>query len=292
MTTLLWVAAALAGLVVLLSWLGAMVAMRGGMHVPMRHKPEDYGLPYELVEFKAADGVTLRGWWLEAARPSNRTVIGCHGWGSNKGEVLESIWRLREAGFNLLVFDFRCCGLSEGKLMSIGALEARDFDGALAWLKKRRPSDRVGVYGISMGSMVCFAALTRHPELEAAALECLYPSHDESLIRYARVKFGLTRYPFMPLVLFFQRRGLGFDPRPVTCPAVLAPRVDGVPILAICGADDPIATPDGVERLLSVLKTPAELWVVPGAGHAKCGEAGGDEYRRRLERFFSVKMPA
>ena len=27
--------------------------------------PQDYGLPYEDIEFNSADGYSLKGWWIE-----------------------------------------------------------------------------------------------------------------------------------------------------------------------------------------------------------------------------------
>jgi pimeloyl-ACP methyl ester carboxylesterase len=286
---LLEASAAVAAIVVFLSWCGAYVALSGGKHIPTTVRPEDLGLPYEPVAFRSADGVDLKGWFVPAASESSRTIIFCHGWGANKGEVLKDTYFLRDRGFNLLYFDFRCCGESSGSMMSVGALEARDFDAAVAFIKKLRPNDRLAVYGISMGSMVAFAGVARHEGFSAAVLECAFASHDQALARYARHVFYLTYYPFMPLIYFFVRRRLGFDPE-VQSPERLAGRIGDIPVLLVYGEKDLIAIPEIGRSLIQKVRGPKELWVVPGAGHAKCADTAGPAYREKLGGFYSLSL--
>lgn len=281
---------ALAFAVVLVSYAAAAVALNGGKHIPMTVKPESLGLPYEAVEFRSADAVLLKGWLIPAASESRRTIVFCHGWGANKGEVLKNTHFLRDAGFNLFYFDFRCCGESSGEMLSVGALEARDLDAAIGFLRRTRPSDRLAVYGISMGSMVAFAGLARHPQLEAAVVECPFSSHNAALTRYAWAKFYLSYYPFMPLVFFFVKRRLGFDPEEITSPERMIGRIGKVPVLAVCGEADPIAVPEFGRRLMESLPRRGECWVVPGAGHARCAEAAGPAYQEKLRAFYCASF--
>lgn len=276
--------------VLIISYSAAAVALNGGKHIPMTVRPESLGLPYDPVEFRSSDGVELKGWFVPAARPSGKTIIFCHGWGANKGEVLKSTSFLQGEGFNLFYFDFRCCGESGGSVLSVGALEARDLDAAVEFVKSRRPQDSLAIYGVSMGSMVAFAGLTRHPELRAAVLECPFGSHNEALARYAWAKFSIPYYPFMPLVYFFVRRRLGFDPEETTSPERLAQRLGAIPVLAICGEKDPIAVPEIGRSLVARLSGRGELWIVPGAGHAKCAETAGNVYREKVSGFFNGSM--
>ncbi len=42
--------------------------------------PDRFGLAYEEVTFPAADGLTLRGWFIPAERSTARgTIVFCHG---------------------------------------------------------------------------------------------------------------------------------------------------------------------------------------------------------------------
>ncbi len=273
--------------VLMISYTAAAVALNGGKHIPMTVSPELLGIKYEPVSFNSADGIALKGWFVPASAASAKTIIFCHGWGANKGEVFKNTSFLHKEGFNLFYFDFRCCGESSGKMLSVGALEARDLDAAVSFVKARRPDDNLAIYGVSMGSMVAFAGLTRHPELRAAVLECPFWSHDDALARYAWAKFSIPYYPFMPLVFFFVRQRLGFDPEDVTSPARLASKLKAVPILAVCGENDLIAVPALGRALVKNLPRAGEVWVVPGAAHAKCAEAAGQAYQDKLAGFFS-----
>ena len=149
------------GIAALCFW-GAGVILHPPAMSPMWVFPEQFGLRYEKVSFPTKDGLTLRGWLIPSPNGDKRTIIMCHGWGDNKGELLKQTHFLNEhAGFNLLYFDFRSHGESDGEITTIGGLETIDFDAAVTWIRKARPdlADKLGVFGLSMGAAVTVAAL-------------------------------------------------------------------------------------------------------------------------------------
>lgn len=273
-----------AGFLTLLSYFAALRVMKGNGRKPLTVRPEGLGLSSEPVSCRTADGLTLRGWFIPAKEPSARTVLLCHGYGTNKGAILEAVAGLTARGFNLLAFDFRCCGESEGDLLSVGHLEARDFDAAVAFMKTLRPNDAYFAYGLSMGAMVTFVGLTRHREFKAAALESPFFSHDVAVIRYMRHNSGVPYFPLVPLVLFWMSVRLGENPNPKS-PCGVAKDFN-VPLLAICGSEDRICPPEVAESLLALVPGPKEHWVVQGAGHGRCGKTAGAEYAERLAKHF------
>ena len=56
----------------------------------------------------------------------------------------------------------------------------------------------------------------------------------------------------------------------------------------IGGEEDLLMTPADVKNLYALAWPPKELWMVPGAKHAKCREAAGAEYDRRVLAFFNA----
>ena len=127
------------------AWWGSGVILHPPAMSPMWIFPEQFGLRYEKVSFKTEDGLRLRGWFLPSPTGDKRTLIMCHGWGDNKGELLKQTFFLNETGgFNLLYFDFRSHGESEGEITTVGGLETMDFDAAAAWLRAEKP-DRKSV---------------------------------------------------------------------------------------------------------------------------------------------------
>lgn len=281
--------AALLAALVLLSFYAAHRNVTGNGRVPLTVRPEDYGLAYEPVTCRTSDGLRLKGWFVPASTPSRRTLLLCHGWGTNKGEILKFTHALAGMGFNLLYFDFRACGESEGRMLSVGYLESRDFDAAVSFMKAHRPDDQYGAFGLSMGAMVAFCGLARHPGFGAAVLESPFRSHDSSVRRYMWVNYSVPYYPLIPLMLFWLRVKLGGDPEPVG-PEAVAPKV-AVPVLAIFGTEDRMVPPEEFRSPLERMRASQEVWVVAGAGHARCGEVAGQEYTDRLARFYLAHLP-
>jgi pimeloyl-ACP methyl ester carboxylesterase len=266
------------------SWAAARFILSGGRQVPLTARPEQFGLRSETVEFTTNDGVDLRGWFIPAVPASERTLLFCHGWGTNKGEILRNTHGLCRRGFNLFYFDFRHCGESGGENSSVGTLEARDFDAAARFIRARRPQDLFGLYGLSMGAMVAFCGLDRHRYFKAAVIESPFASHSQAIERYTAVKTGLRRNPLVPLVLFWMRRSLGVDPD-ASSPERLAGRI-AVPLLVICGGQDRAASVEIGQSLVAKAAGPASLWVIPGADHTRCAESAGNVYEDKLTAFY------
>src|SRR5262249_30267548 len=81
----------------------------------------------EEVEFGTEDGLTIRGWFLPAKSgcPS-RTLIICHGLGANRSNFLPYVQVGDALGANVLIFDFRGHGDSDGHTVTIGYKEKLD----------------------------------------------------------------------------------------------------------------------------------------------------------------------
>lgn len=133
-------------------------------------------LPVEEVRFDSLDGVALTGWWIEvdAGAP---TIVLCHDVGRTRASLVNVAIVLREAGFNLLMFDFRGHGDSAGRGSTLGIHEKRDVLGALDWAARRRRGEEtpVGVYGVGMGAHAGVLAAADRPRVRVLVLDGLYP---------------------------------------------------------------------------------------------------------------------
>lgn len=270
-------------------WWGSGIILHPPSMSPMWVFPEQYGLRYERVSFTTRDGLELKGWFIPSTGGDKRTLIMCHGWGDNKGELLKQTYFLNEnGGFNLFYFDFRSHGESAGEVTSIGPLETADFDAAVAWLRAHKPelADRVGVFGLSMGAAVTVVSMPAHPDLRCAVVESPYSSYRGVVRRWAWNHLRVPPVPLINLTLLMLRRRLN-DPKvdafnPVESAGRIAPR----PILFIAGERDDLMPVGDVNRVFAAAQEPKQLWIVPGAAHARCREAAGLEYDTRLIGFF------
>jgi hypothetical protein len=77
--------------------------------------PSRIGLGFENISFEASDGVHLHGWFIPAADPSGRALLFFHGNAGNISHRLESIMIFHNLGLDVLIFDYRGYGKSEGR---------------------------------------------------------------------------------------------------------------------------------------------------------------------------------
>jgi pimeloyl-ACP methyl ester carboxylesterase len=260
---------------------------------PMWIFPEQFGLPYEKLSFKTPDGIELKGWFIPSPRGDKRTLIMCHGWGDNKGELLKQTYFLNESGgFNLLYFDFRSHGESGGKITTIGGLETIDFGAAVAWLRANKPdfSDRVGVFGLSMGAAVTVASMPDHPDLRCSVVESPYSDYRGVIARWAWNHMRIPRFPLLSITMRILRWRVGDHKVDSFNPVEAAGRIAPRPLFVIGGEKDDLMPEDDVRRVFDAAREPKQLWIVPGAYHAKCREAADVEYDTRVTGFFSRNM--
>ncbi|MDE2491452.1 MAG: alpha/beta fold hydrolase [Elusimicrobia bacterium] len=293
---ILWTAAVLAGLAVLLlavAWWGSGLVMHPPAMSPMWVFPEQFGLRYEKADFATKDGLELKGWLLPSPNGDKRTILMCHGWGDNKGELLKMTYFLNEnAGFNLFYFDFRSHGESGGEFTTIGGLETQDFDAAVEWLRKNKPelADRIGVFGLSMGAAVTVASLPNHPDLRCAVVESPFSDYRGVVERWSWNHLRVPRFPLIDVAMWILRRRVGDRRVDDFNPVESAPRIAPRPLFVIGGERDDLMPEDDVRRVFDAALEPKQLWIVPGAFHAKCREAAGVEYDTRVSGFFDRNL--
>ena len=147
-----------------------------------------------------------------SAEKADKTLILLHGYPADKGNILPALAFLH-ADFNLLLFDFRYLGESEGSYSTAGAKEVEDFLAAIRFLK-RRGIKEVGVWGFSMGGAVGLMAIDKAPEIKAVVSESSYASLAEMALQLFRMP--LLNYPMAYLIGFWANLFLGIDVRDVS----------------------------------------------------------------------------
>ncbi len=144
--------------------------------------PERAGLAFESVYFNSADGTQLSGWFIPATGNTNSvkgTVIHMHGNAQNMSAHWAYADWLPSRGFNLFTFDYRGYGQSQGAPDPKGIFE--DAVAALNAMRNRSDIDtqRLFVFGQSLGGMLAIAAAAASPEGICAVL-AEAPAHSYS----------------------------------------------------------------------------------------------------------------
>ncbi len=248
--------------------------------------PLHYGMMCEDVNFASRDGLRLAGWWIPAPVAPRGTIILCPGQNGSMDKDVPQAVPLHRAGFNVLMFDFRAHGRSEGGTVTLGALEQADLFGALDYAAGERGADRIGVLGFSMGAGVTLLVAAQDTRITAAVVDGAYP-------RIAGLLANWLRIHDIPRLL---ARGLAWLTLIVGSlrtqvliyranPADLADRLH-TPTLFIHGDQDPFVSPDEIAALVARIPGPAELWRVADADHREAYSHHPDEYNRRVVAWF------
>src|SRR3989344_4582516 len=160
--------------------------------------PSDFGLNYEEVLFNSADGIKLSGWFI----PHNKTkstVIVMHGYPADKANLL-GVTEFLAKDFNVLLFDFRSFGKSEGKYTTAGYLERNDLLGAIQYLEEEKNLTKIGLYGFSLGGAV--ALMTNHKNIKAVATDSAY-ARLQDVVLHMYGPFSILKYPLALLTKLY-----------------------------------------------------------------------------------------
>lgn len=284
----LGVIATMLALVLIVAWLAAGQLTRRRSPDPP-DPPDRYDLPFEHITFTARDGVSLGGWLTGEARRPRPTVIFCAGMNGSMDGDTHLVPAFDRAGFDVLQFDWRGHGISDGSRVTLGLREVNDLRGAIDFLQARGV-DEVGLLGFSMGAVIALRVAAQDPRVCCVAADGPYILVNRIVQGGLRSRLGSSFRGLAWLIVRMAELRLGGVRLGVTSPlpavALIAPR----PVLFIQGADDPFVTPSEQVRLLEACGEPKALWQVPGAGHREAQLIEPDAYAARLVVFFREAM--
>jgi len=251
----------------------------------------------ETVSFLATDGVRLSGWI--ATGESDKAVILLHGYTGDRTTMLPQANMLFEAGFTVLLFDFRHRGESEGEFVSFGYYEKQDVAAAVNLLEElgetMRQSGRpgisaIGLIGLSNGGATSILFAAENPgRIKALVIEDTFKSLDSAVSQSFTHFVGLPAFPFAPITVWFSELRTGLN-RTNVIPENAIANIINTPVLIIHGLEDKtISFKDG-EAIYLKANQPKDLWLVPKAEHGGAFEIAEDEYRSRVVTFFSENL--
>jgi uncharacterized protein len=254
--------------------------------------PGRHGLRYEDISFASPlDGTILRGWYMPTSVPSGRVVIIAPGIDSNRlvgGITLPLAAALVADDFDVLAFDFRGQGESDGDTLSFGAREQHDVIGAVA-AAKGRGARHVAVIGFSMGTAAAMLAASRSPDIEALVLDSAFADLTDTLASEFRSVWHLPD-PLVAYGLFLYEVLSGTDPAsvmPADVVAALAPR----PLLFFAGTNDRTVRPADGAAMAEAAGTSADYVLVSGAGHVGAFFVDPSAYASRVRAFLAAAIP-
>ncbi|MDR0267078.1 alpha/beta hydrolase [Paenibacillus sp.] len=242
--------------------------------------------PLETIHIQAEDDLSLTGYYIPAALPSERTVIVVHGYNSQGKEMGAFAKFYHEMGFHVLMPDNRGHGQSGGSYIGFGWPDRRDI---MQWiryiLQQSGPEMTITLHGVSMGGgTVLMTSGEDLPEqVKCIVSDCAYTSVKDILTYQMKQMYKLPPFPLLPVTsLICKLRAGYFFGEGSALKQVAKTRL---PILFIHGDQDTFVPFAMVHRLLAAAGGEKELYVVPGAVHANALFADKKEYVNRIRSF-------
>ncbi len=271
-------------------WVGFKLAHPD--HLPLSSNPAWWGMGFRNVAFTVpADSLSLKGWWIGVSG-SRLTVIMTHGYRNNRvGHSVPQLAvarALHEMGANVLMFDFRGSGDSDGHLTSVGVFEQRDILAATqAVSTKWAPQSTIVILGYSMGASTALMAAADDPEVAGVIADSPFADLSQYLNTHLSVWTHLPHYPFTPIVLWMLPRMTGVQLDGAS-PLSLAKKLGKRPILLIAGDRDTIIPPHNsvaLYRRMRASDPEITLWTVPWAQHIQAYKVQPIAYVDHLYQF-------
>lgn len=196
----------------------------------------------------------------------------------------------REAGFNILVIDIRCHGLSSGKYDYVGSGEDSDMMAWTAILKERFHNKEVLLHGICMGSNTAILAAANPAALNDGSgkntfagliLEGPYTSFRENYKEHLIVG-NHPVWPILGMVMNQIKKHTGVDVD-VSAPINYIDKLN-LPVLILAGEKDLYSVPANTKILFEKCSSPKKdlVWFSEG-GHSHLRITDEEAYDKAIK---------
>jgi len=230
----------------------------GGLLHPARRRVSRAAPPGCDEETFAGAGVRLAGWRCRTTRELRGTLVSLHGIADNRTSAAGIVERFRPRGFDVVAYDSRAHGESEGDTCTYGFFEKEDLRRVLDTVQP----GPVVLLGASLGAAVALQEAA--DDRRVTAVVAAETFSDLRTVAIERAPFFFTSAIIRRAFRIAEARGQ-FQVDAVS-PRAAAARIR-IPVLLIHGAEDRDTPPDHSERVLAALSGPKRLTLVPGAGH-------------------------
>jgi fermentation-respiration switch protein FrsA (DUF1100 family) len=213
-----------------------------------------------ILKISSSNGHKISAVYLPNAS-ARFTLLVSHGNGEDLGDIRDWLDDMREAGFNVLAYDYQGYGTSQGKPSEQAAYDDESAAYNFLALNLATPPDRIIIFGRSVGTGPAVQLATRRP---AAGLVLQSP-----FLSAFRV---LTRVPILPFDRFPNYRRI----QHVHCP-----------VLIMHGTSDSVIGIWHGRRLFELANQPKDFVAVDGADHNDVSPALMRTYNHALVKFAS-----
>lgn len=230
----------------------------GGLLRPARHHVNTPAPDTCEDAIFAGSGVTLKGWRCRTPAARRGTIVYLHGIADNRASAAGIVRRFEPRGFDVIAYDSRAHGESDGTACTYGFYEKQDLRRVIDGI----PPGPVVLIGTSLGAAVALQEAGDDPRVTAIVAAETFS--DLKTIASDRAPFLFTKGAIRRAFALAERQA-AFRVDEVS-PVDAASHIT-VPVLLIHGEGDVDTRPEHSRRVFDALRGPKRLIVVPGARH-------------------------
>lgn len=238
---------------------------------------------YVSLNFTDRAGGEHDGWLLLGLRGAP-VILLCHGYGSNRSDLLSLGTILRENHFNVYLFNFSGPKAKRG-YSNLGVRQAEDLMQAIETVTKQDEVNphRVGLFGTNLGGYAALVAAEQSPKVKAVAVDTIYHAPEQMF----EVQIDQALGGSSPLFRYianaeFHLFTWGTKPYPIR---ENLSKLQGMPKLFISGRDV-TALAEATEELYSAAPQPKQLRVLDHSQASLASDAEKKEYENQVINFF------
>ena len=250
------------------------------------YKKDDFDkLKKEEVTIKTSDGLMLKGYYIYGNKDKEKTVILVHGITVGIPWSFKYMDMFLKRGYNVLIYDQRRHGESEGKYSTYGYYEKEDLKLWTDFVRRKNGSNaKIGLHGESMGAATVLQYAKVDSNIDFIIADCGFSSLPK-LLNIIIKKSHVIPFPVLQLSSHKAKRLAGFkydDVKPIE-----VVRNTNIPIMFIHGLEDDFIPYSMSVEMYEAKKGLKALYLAKGAKHACSVKVDKDKYEREVNEFLN-----
>lgn len=229
----------------------------------------------------------LVAFYYPAKKATKKTIVVAHGYQGSHYTMASYIRMFHEKGYNVLAPDDRGSGQSQGRYVTFGYPDSRDY---LIWVQrviaKNGRDSQIGLFGVSMGgaTVMMMSGLKLPHQVKAIVEDCGYDTVANELTYQLKQQFNMPKEPLITLSLLIARFRVGHNFTEAS--SVNALHKNRLPVLFIHGQKDTFVPTKMVYNNFKATEGEKYLWITPNTKHADSLKNYPHKYRQKVGQFY------
>ncbi len=246
---------------------------------------------YEGISFQTFDGLMLKGWWFKSG--SEKLVIMVTGLIPNRVNTeYQGMWiakDLVENGYDVMMYDSRAHGESEGSRISYGNNESKDVLSVVEFAKtKGFNPEKIALLGDSTGAVSILMVAHQLKDIGAMIIDTPTTDYRPRVVEVLWKEKFIPPF-FAPGVFYFTDIVFGLkigQVKPIERMVLVPERK----FLFLHGEKDKTFPVEDSKKLLEKANTESRLVVFPDGSHIETFKSDPDLYRKEVFDFLDSEL--